>query len=430
MQPLPIHNYIQEVRNSMDVKKRTRDYVKHEAQFQGLPWLPTPLETYKGFLTGHQRTESEGHPFSRIGKSSEDIGGDFRTERWFPPLQTKVWELWDPNSGPNRNYTFRGPLWAANPHRFFRTETKDLSEVDWATSGFPAGPDLLDQRGATLIARTTPTSPAFSAAAAIGELREGIPSLPGKTALKSGINPKSLSDEFLNYQFGIAPTINDARKLVKAHKDSEKILAQLYRDSGKLVRRRRSLPPEVTTQTQRFEGQLPQTLTPYALNSYQVRNGPLVTTTKITRKFWFSGGYTYFFPKQEGWHRKIAELEKVYGVIPDANDLYQLTPWSWAVDWVSNTGDLVQNLTSFAQDSLVLRYGYVMCHTTVDITDEWSGQLAVRGSWTPVTLTSKSRVVIKQRRHATPYGFGLSYDGFSDRQKAIIAALGISRISR
>jgi len=36
-------------------------------------------------------------------------------------------------------------------------------------------------------------------------------------------------------------------------------------------------------------------------------------------------------------------------------------------------------------------------------------------------------VETKRRIPATPYGFGLKWDEFSSRQKAIIAALGISR---
>jgi hypothetical protein len=288
--------------------------------------------------------------------------------------------------------------------------------------------DLLDQRGATAIARTTPTNPAFSAAAAIGELREGLPSLPGKTALRHGLRPKGIADEYLNLEFGLKPMLSDGRKLIEAHKKSEKILAQLYRDSGRLVRRRYTFPAETVSSTQSYMGRYPWS--PGQIDDYSFSSGTLVVTTKETKKYWFSGGYTYFFPKQEGWHRKIAELEKVYGVIPDVNDLYQLTPWSWAVDWVSNTGDLIQNMTSFSQDSLVLRFGYIMCHTTYEVTETWNGQTYLNGLGRPLSLSTTWRYESKQRRRATPYGFGLNTSGFSLRQQAIIAALGISKVGR
>lgn len=369
-------------------------------------------------LTGRQRTESEGHPFSRIGKTGEDIGGNFQTERYYAPRPGGFFEL-----GSKTSRYWSGPLWGAAPPALV-TSVADPSESMWRLHSRCSSADVLSQRGTTAIANTTPTNPAFSAAAALGELREGLPSLPGKSVLKGKGHPKGIADEYLNFEFGVKPMLSDGRKLVEAHKKSEKILAQLYRDSGRLVRRRFTFPSEETTTTKVTPevypwGQLQQ--------AYLFGRGTLVTTIKETKKYWFSGGYTYFFPKQEGWHRKIAELEKVYGVIPDAADLWQLTPWSWAVDWVSNTGDLIQNMTSFSQDSLVLRYGYIMCRTDYEVTDTWTGDLKIGPAWSRTEISSRWRYVSKQRLQATPYGFGFTGFDFSTRQKAIIAALGISR---
>jgi hypothetical protein len=35
---------------------------------------------------------------------------------------------------------------------------------------------------------------------------------------------------------------------------------------------------------------------------------------------------------------------------------------------------------------------------------------------------------VKQRLPATPFGFGLTFDGLSTKQKAILTALGITRV--
>lgn len=406
----------------MDVRSRNVYEKLYTSSYRIYPdWTPW---TDSIRLTGRQRTVSEGHPISRIGKSGEDIGGNFQTERWYAPKPAVLELVNDQVYGHRRR---EGPIWTSMPHRMFRFDNGDPSEGEWAANSHCAHVDLLHQRGTTAIAHTIPTNPAFSAAAAIGELREGPPGIPGKSTLLAKGRPKGIADDYLNWQFGIAPTVNDLKKLAKAHKESEKILAQLYRDSGRLVRRRFSFPPEIEESEYSQSGVYPWGS---YVDSYNFAPGTLTVRTVKERKFWFKGGYTYFFPKQEGWHRKVAELEKVYGVIPDAADIYQLTPWSWAVDWVSNTGDLVQNLTSFSQDGLVLRFGYIMCHTTVKVTETWNGLAAYEGLAKPLRLTCQWRYESKQRQKATPYGFGLDTDGFNTRQKAIIAALGISKASR
>lgn len=405
----------------MDVKKRDLYPKVYKAEFRYYPDLPQLWFPETVVFTGRQRTESEGHPFSRIGKTGEDIGGNFKSERWFAPKPAGYFLL-----GEAQNFQLEGPLWPRMPQQMFFNETP--TEAQWQVSSRSAPDDLMDQRGTHAIASTTPTNPTFSAAAAIGELREGLPTLPGKSALKSGFHPTGIADDFLNYQFGIKPLISDGRKLLEAHRNVDKTLKQLYRDSGRLVRRKYSFPPEVTTETSKVTNTYPYS--PAGVKAYNAGEGTLTVQTKSERKFWFSGGYTYFFPKQEGWHRKIAELEKTYGIIPDINDVYQLTPWSWAVDWVSTTGDLVSNIHAFSNDNLVLRYGYVMCQTTQTVTETWKGPLNYRGVWKDTELTTQWRYVSKQRRRATPYGFGLDVGQFSDTQKAIIAALGISRFGK
>jgi len=78
---------------------------------------------------------------------------------------------------------------------------------------------------------------------------------------------------------------------------------------------------------------------------------------------------------------------------------------------------------------MVLRYGYVMEHTIVR--DDWyfvgPTGLADKNVRPPVVSFVAET---KLRRKATPFGFGLSYGSFSNRQKAIIAALGLSQRQR
>ena len=130
---------------------------------------------------------------------------------------------------------------------------------------------------------------------------------------------------------------------------------------------------------------------------------------------------------------------KLLGAEPDLNTLWQLAPWSWAVDWTLNAGTWIKSLQALLSYGTVLRYGYVMEKTT--ITDTFFAGDVVRGQ-TPgfeSTYTSRPfpavqaitlRTTVKKRVQANPFGFGVSWDGLSNIQRAIVAALGITRVVR
>jgi hypothetical protein len=118
--------------------------------------------------------------------------------------------------------------------------------------------------------------------------------------------------------------------------------------------------------------------------------------------------------------------KKILGLSLTPDIVWNLTPWSWAVDWFSNTGDVISNLTDWATDGLVLRYGYVMEHTITSDTYTYSGNTGlIDGNVRvpPLTLVTETKI----RRRANPFGFGITWDGLSPRQLAITAALGLTR---
>jgi hypothetical protein len=78
-----------------------------------------------------------------------------------------------------------------------------------------------------------------------------------------------------------------------------------------------------------------------------------------------------------------------------------------------------------AIDNQVLAYGYMMEHTIEKYTYHFVGphKLKTKKDPDPVTLVRESKI----RRRATPYGFGITWDGFSSFQLSILAALGLSK---
>lgn len=292
--------------------------------------------------------------------------------------------------------------------------------------------------GTTAIARTIPTNPAANVAQFLGELREGLPKVPGANLIGKKGTPGSFADEYLNYQFGISPLLKDFREIGKAVQNAEKRLAQLRRDSGRLVRRRlefpvvRTVDPLQTVSTNWF-GAPSRSVTGASAGAYS-RGGTLTKERVTETRAWFSGSYTYFYTEGSRVLDRLRRAEQgaraVLGAGLTPELLWELMPWSWAVDWVSNMGDVIHNLSMFTRDGLVMPWGYVMCTRTITDTYRLSG-LSFDGDGPKDIDTFQSfSTTVKKRVKATPYGFGLDTGSFTSRQWAILGALGVSRAQR
>lgn len=289
----------------------------------------------------------------------------------------------------------------------------------------------LDARGTTAIARTAPTNPSFSLSQFVGELRnDGLPSVTGlnywrdrrRYQPREG-NLKHTGDEYLNYQFGIRPLVSDVQSFARTVKQSHKIISEYHRNSDKRIRRRYSFPAEEWSKTVSGEANIWPNID--ANGSQFGRNG--THTRKITRETWFSGAFRYHIPMGKDFPSRMsrfaADADKLLGVKLTPEVVYNLTPWSWALDWFTNTGDLVTNISRLGSDGLVLEWGYIMCRYIQ--TDEVR---AISASGQPIGLTTVTKSL--RRVPATPYGFGFNMTQLSARQEAVLVALGLSKGAR
>jgi len=103
---------------------------------------------------------------------------------------------------------------------------------------------------------------------------------------------------------------------------------------------------------------------------------------------------------------------------------WELLPWSWMVDWFGNVGDLMANISAASYDNLVAKYAYIMRTRRISYNTIQDQPLTIGKS---LRLNGTFFVETKERAAASPYGFGLDWNGFSTSQLAILAALGISR---
>lgn len=391
------------------------------------------------YIAGTQVTESEGHLFPSKRKEFKDAGGPFRTvkNRFLVDGQNrapKSYGISHTDSYGNTWY-YTGPI--------FPRPTIGASDHDIFLNAYPptleSSDEFLKSLGTTAIARCKPTNSIANLSVALAETAsEGIPKFVGAASWKSrakGLRELSrgVSDDYLTYQFGWMPLISDVSSTIRAAQDANRILEQFRRDDGKLVRRRYQFPSTTETTDLGKTTYSGYGIAPTGIPNLNLAAGgksnmtfDCYKTRTVERSQWFSGAFTYHMPIADTTlgriARNMAEVRKLYGLSIDPEVIWNVLPWSWAVDWAVNIGDLLANASDAMTDGLVMPYGYMMEHTIV--TDTWEAELPIpQVGRTSISLITET----KKRVQASPYGFGLTWDGFSPYQLSIMAALGISR---
>lgn len=445
-------------------KRRAEEFSIGPASFKSIWWIsPTfPYELDNQFkvfsVIGSQVTDSEGHGLyvrltkeqkdghkvafgskQAVNKDYADLGGDFYTARSFLSDEKGL-----PFSGTTSSSIY--PHVLNNSHTGFDDQYHGvILPVDPAPRHFPtahhSSDSELDQLGAIAISLCKPTSPVADVGAFVGELyRDGLPALPALHSLKDRIfTAKAAGNEYLNAQFGWRPLVSDVRKIASAIKNADKILHQYERDAGKGVRRKFTFPTVTSVEERSTSGDLPHPIGP-PLSCFTNYNGRLTCTRTTVTQSWFSGMFTYYLPSDYDSRKNVVRqallARKLLGISPTPDVLWELTPWSWMVDWFSDFGRVMSTISDFAASGLVMRYGYIM--QRVRITDTYTlDGIAMKnsrpdGSYTstPVETSLSFTTISKTRKKADPFGFGLHWADFSPFQLSILWALGMSRGSR
>lgn len=289
--------------------------------------------------------------------------------------------------------------------------------------------------GTRAIQATAPTKPRGSLSQFLGELqRDGVPSLLGDSLFKSG-KLRSSSDEWLNLQFGWKPFISDLDKILRSVKSSSKLVQQMRRDSGRIVRRRFSFPMTQTVTGTSYDAQYADLIMgiPYVYWTAP-RDGskPLTITDRTTTRVWFSGAYTYYLDLGDSYVSRFKRYEQLanqlLGTRLNAAVLYELAPWSWLVDWFTDLGVVMNNASRLTEDGLVIHHGYLMRHTVVRRTVE--ARALFGDEQRPRTFTNLYTSERKERVKATPYGFGVDMSSLTPWQWSILGALGMTKAPR
>nr|QDH91240.1 MAG: hypothetical protein H2Rhizo31664e9351_000003 [Leviviridae sp.] len=378
------------------------------------------VKTYDRYIARYARWKED---------SSADIGGPFQVRKITPY--------------PALHYL--SDRAAINSEAYLEadgTYSTSIAVLSGSLSVNPSSNAQLDAYGTSAIARTLPTNPLANMGQFLVELRD-LPRIFNPASWKEKADhfrriapkatPRSIAEgasgEFLNVAFGWLPFVNDINDFFNVTSNYQKHINQYARDSGRHIRRSAKLIDTSST----VSSLVNTNLGPYPTPRNIVAGGTLTKDVTTYQRVWFKGSYTYYLPPVDPvtgsyYKRYAAYADKLFGLSLSPDLLWKITPWTWAIDWMTNTGSVIRNWDAFHNKGLVLHYGYVMEQKT--IITKWSLD-GFRLSSNPLrSLTDFEVQTCKVRRKATPYGFGLNPASFSPFQNGVIAALGINRVAR
>jgi hypothetical protein len=167
------------------------------------------------------------------------------------------------------------------------------------------------------------------------------------------------------------------------------------------------------------------------------------TVNFLTEMRWVESEDYHFTSKYTGlakaglvanrFSEEAQDILKRLGLVDDPRLLWDLTPYSWLVDWFTSMGDSVANAAVYSPHKGKYSVDYAYLTTQHLVKSE--GRI-LRPTTTPSSAYRSFRVkqatsvAISQTRwrdRATPFGFGTQLGSLSASQYAILVALGLAR---
>jgi hypothetical protein len=257
-----------------------------------------------------------------------------------------------------------------------------------------------------LMHRTNPSRPYVDLGVLLGEMRE----MPRLLRIE-GRGLRRAANINLAYQFGWAPLISDLFRMLSFADQTDSRIRELQSLRKGSLRRTLVLDRRVLSSTQsgvwNSEG------------VYVVH--PLTKVTKITVKGHARWKPTTAMPSTEDDMRALAR-RAVLGLTLDFSTAWELIPWSWLIDWFSNTGDFIaahRNIIGASCDTLaIMRHGFTT-NTAEPVDTVIDGR--------PLKFTRyKSTYETKTRARVQP-SLAADLPFLTMRQVGILASIGVTR---
>lgn len=262
-------------------------------------------------------------------------------------------------------------------------------------------------------AATNPSSPYVDVAVSGAELRE-IPSLirrAGNSALAR------TGGAILKTNFGIMPLARDLARLYNLTSEVDKYVQVIER-----LKRKRGLRRTIQLGTWSEEA----TQFRWVQTNNTFHGGNFVSSTSET--VW---GHARWTPTAELDQFRTPEAIRALatraaiGLAVDPSTFWNLTPWSWLIDWCSSLGDYLASQRNIIPATLTELV--VMRHRRTE--ESWPGASWL-GPWDiPVNISAiKSYRDTKQRAPSFPTPFAAWLPFLNVRQASTLAALAANRL--
>lgn len=274
-------------------------------------------------------------------------------------------------------------------------------------------------------------------------------------------SPKDLGGAILNFLFGLKPTAEDlgnaaalclktapavseliAMEKVRERRSSERTL---FSDSASGSQRLTSFDTSIAGTTMYFGNGKVRIIYPGAFgtsgNYGNVLNPIISYSWRKTQRIRTYATWEYFVPRPLGLEERMSayrlaatNLLETFKLEPSV--VYDLTPWSWLVNWFFDFGGLLRYQQAVSQNNMVMTCsGY-------SILSDYFGEVTLSGyiptanngtypyymgevtSFMPTSATVIARRVT--RRSSSPYAVGPTWD-FSLQQWGILGALGLAK---
>lgn len=137
--------------------------------------------------------------------------------------------------------------------------------------------------------------------------------------------------------------------------------------------------------------------------------------------------------RAESFSDQAMDVAKRMGLVDDPRLLWDLTPYSWLVDWFTTMGDSISNAQVYAPltGKYTSDYAYMTTkHTVIDAQEVIRPTSAPSQYLRRISLTSPRNETIsvsKWRARATPFGFGSQLGSLNASQFAVLVALGFAK---
>jgi len=328
------------------------------------------------------------------------------------------------------------------------------------TYSFPMRPTPQQISGyaGALMRQSAPAKPEVNLMRVIGELRDAHHLF--RAANYRPRNVREVAGSYLNYVFGVKPTQSDFRRVadVVLHLDpyigryvrSEKVrlrrsrTRELFRDSksGTLVAKKfGSASPSYADfpLTSGVNLRVSNTIFFSEYSFGDVWNPDFSWSLTAVRSVRSFATFEYFIPEPDGLEGRLRRYRQLataaVGGGLDAPTAYDLTPWTWVVDWFVDVGGLLHYQQQVADNQMITTLSGSSYYEEVKAIASFHGIRYAPGTnvgaWPSEATRQPAAVstfhqVFHQRRSGSPYAISPTWD-LSTQQWAIAAAMGIAR---